>query len=262
MSGEKWEQRLNEALGYIRNQRQQIEQLRTRVTRLESALDHCLGNDDGTWLWKNRVERMDPLVPIFDSLRAGFHLARYEFAAGYARERDVADVACGTGYGCRTMAEKGKSRSVHGFDICSDAVGYASRRYADEHVRFSVAPADRLPVPDSSFDLVTSFETIEHVANENEVVGEFARVLRIGGMLICSTPNQWPLSIAPFHTREYDCDSFRELLAQHFEVTAMYNQNSGTDWIYNRNQPAGVVPTTADNCGSAECFIAVCERTR
>jgi 2-polyprenyl-3-methyl-5-hydroxy-6-metoxy-1,4-benzoquinol methylase len=263
------EKRLNEALGYIRSQRLQLEQLRERMSRMEStvsrveaAMDYCLGDEEGIWLWKNRVERMDPLVPIFDKLRADFHLARYEFSAGYARDRDVADVACGTGYGCQTMADKGNARTVHGFDICPDVIRYANRKYAANHVRFTESSAAELAAESDSFDLLTSFETIEHVDDDAAVIREFARVLKVGGVLICSTPNQWPLQIAPFHVREYDCRSFRALLETQFEVSAMYNQNSGTDWHYNHAQPAGVVLTTEENESLAECFIAVCERVQ
>lgn len=254
------EQRLNEALGYIRNQRQQLEQLRQRIGQLESVLDHCLGDPAGMWLWQNRVERMDPNVPIFDPLRARFHLARYEFAAGFARSRDVIDVACGTGYGCGLLSEKGAARSVLGFDLSPDAIAYARQRYATERVRFEAAPAEQLPVADGSCDLLTSFETIEHVDEDLPVIESFWRVLRPDGMLIISTPNQWPLEIAPCHTRVYDFESFCSLLSHRFTVTAVYNQNSGTAWEYNHNQPAGVTPTTDGNRSLAECYIAVCER--
>lgn len=254
------DERIDEALGYIRNQRQQIERLREQVQRLEAVIDLCFSDDDGQWLWRNRSERMDPLVPVFDKLRSGFHLARYEFAAGYSRDREVADVACGTGYGCRTMAARGLPLWVRGFDSCPEAVAYATRRYSSERVRFSVADAASLPLADGDVDLVTSFETIEHVTSDSAVMDEFARILRPGGKLICSTPNRWPLEIAPFHVRVYDLDSFRQLLESRFRILSMFNQNSGTAWEYNHGQPAGIVPTTDENRELAECFIAVCER--
>ncbi len=254
------DERLDEAFGYIRNQRGQIERLRGQVERLEKVLDLCLGDEDGAWLWKNRVERMDALVPVFDPLRSRFHLARYEFAAGYARDRIVADVACGTGYGCRTLAEKGLARHVEGFDNTPEAVRYAQRRYGAERVKFSVADAGRLPLGDDAVELVTSFETIEHVPSDVAVIAELARILRPGGKLICSTPNRWPLAIAPFHTKEYDLASFTGLLDQYFRTLVVYNQNSGTAWEYNHDQPAGLVPTTDANRDLAECYVAVCER--
>lgn len=257
---EAMEKRLEEALGYIRNQRQQIEQLRQRITQLESVLDHCLGDPDGMWLWRNRVERMDPLVPVFDPLRARFHLARYEFASPYASGRKTVDVACGTGYGCRVLAEQGKALSVRGFDVSAEAVQYAGRRYRSDRVSFAVASAAELPLDTGEAGLLTSFETIEHVAEDQPVVDEFARVLEPGGILVISTPNQWPLEIAPCHVRVYSLDSFRRLLETRFEVLEIHNQNSGSAWEYNHGQPAGMVPTDAGNQRLAECFVAVCRK--
>ena len=46
-----------------------------------------------------------------------------------------------------------------------------------------------LPLPDATFDLVTSLEGIEHVENHFLMVRELGRVTRPGGHLIISTPN-------------------------------------------------------------------------
>jgi 2-polyprenyl-3-methyl-5-hydroxy-6-metoxy-1,4-benzoquinol methylase len=254
------EERLNEAMEFIRNQRKQLDHLRQRVTQMESVLDLCLGSDEGLWLWRNRSERMDPTVPVFDPLRAQFHIARYQFAAGYSRERNVADVACGTGYGCQILAAKGKARRVCGFDICPESVEYARKKYRSSRIEFRAASAEKLGVADGSYDLVTSFETIEHVRDDSLVIDELARVLVSNGKLICSTPNNWPLDIAPHHTRVYDRDSFAKLLETRFRILAIYSQNSGSDWKYNHGQPAGIHPTTDENHATAECFVALCEK--
>lgn len=253
--------RLEQALGYIRNQRKQLEQLRNRVARLEGVLDYCLGDEKGIWLWRNRSERMDPNVPIYDPLRAAFHLSRYEFAAGFARERTVADIACGTGYGCQVLSEKGHANSVTGFDICPQTIEYARSRYQSEErqVQFKVAPAESINSPGKHFDLVTSFETIEHVESPETIFEEIARILKPDGIFICSTPNQWPLEIATHHRIVLDYNRFYQLLSSQFRIAAVYNQNSGTDWEFNHDQPAGHVLTTPSNQHLAECFIAVCE---
>ncbi|MFM7116190.1 MAG: class I SAM-dependent methyltransferase, partial [Planctomycetota bacterium] len=123
------EKRVTDALQYIRNQREQIAALRERVTRLETTLEHCLGSEGGLWLYRNRSERMDPTVPIFDSGRAEFHLARYRFASSYVSGKDVVDIACGTGYGTRLLCESGKAKSVLGIDIDDAAIAYARKKH-------------------------------------------------------------------------------------------------------------------------------------
>lgn len=111
-----------------------------------------------------------------------------------------------------------------------------------------------------SFDIIVSFETIEHVPNDLDLLKEFHRILRPGGILVCSTPNEWPIKIATHHVREYNKDSFCRLLNNYFELDGLYNQNSGDLSAFNHGQPFGIIETTNENHALAECFIAVCKK--
>ncbi len=257
MSTDPIQQKLNDALKHINNQRQQLQAIRDRLLRVESVLDVVLADDWGLWLYRNRAERMDPTVPIFDPERAAFHLFRYQFALSFVADKIVCDVACGTGYGAQLMKQSGRAVRVIGVDLCPQAIEYARAKHSAAGVEFAVGDVASLPLESETIDVVVSFETIEHVTNESQVVAEYARVLKPGGLLICSTPNEWPLEIAPFHTREYNRHSFCQLLGQQFTVQTLYNQNSGSSFAYNREQPSGIVTTTDDNHHLAECFIAV-----
>ncbi|GGA78602.1 hypothetical protein GCM10011507_32290 [Edaphobacter acidisoli] len=59
-----------------------------------------------------------------------------------------------------------------------------------------VGSIERLPFPDSSFNLITAQMVIEHLANPSEVVGECARVLAPGGAFLALTPNLKNLLVA------------------------------------------------------------------
>jgi 2-polyprenyl-3-methyl-5-hydroxy-6-metoxy-1,4-benzoquinol methylase len=214
-----------------------------------------------SWLYANRCERMDAARTegqLFPAERAEFHLARYRFATGYVRGQAVADIACGTGYGSEILRAQGGASQVLGVDIDSGAVAYARAHHQPDGVRFFQASGDKTGLDADSVDAVVSFETIEHVPSDVDLLREFHRILRPGGMLICSTPNQWPLKASPFHVREYDRASFEAVLSRGFGIRELYNQNSGSPWPYNHGQLAGIWSTTADNEGLAECYIAVC----
>ncbi len=240
--------------------RQTINRLKERVTILERALELVCGDPRMQWLYRNRSQRMDAMVPLFPELRAQFHLARYEFAARYVSGATVADIACGTGYGCRVLIEQGGASHVYGVDVCPQAIEYATAQHGVDSAEFRVADACDSGIPDQSVDCVVSFETIEHVPDDEGLIDEFFRILKPDGLLICSTPNAWPLEIAPHHVREYDRESFRAILGRRFGIQSLFNQNSGSDFRYNHDQPAGVIPTTDENHRHAECFIAVARR--
>jgi 2-polyprenyl-3-methyl-5-hydroxy-6-metoxy-1,4-benzoquinol methylase len=210
------------------------------------------------WLYEGSDDRMDATSDVFGSARRAFHLARYEFAAQHVADQVVADIACGTGYGSELLHLQGKARRVMGMDLDAEAVGYARAKHMPAAVEFLHGSGDHTGLPAHNVDVVVSFETIEHVPDDAALLAEFHRILRPAGLLICSTPNQWPIAMCPGHVRTYDLDTFRQVLSRQFEVVEFYNQNSGTDSPYNHGQPAGIVRTTPANAATAECLIAVC----
>jgi SAM-dependent methyltransferase len=89
----------------------------------------------------------------------------------------VLDVACGTGLVSRLF--KGRVAEVVGVDITVDMAEQA-RHHVD---RLVIAPAEALPFPDQSFDVVVSRQGIQFMALP-DAVREMARVLRPGGRLV------------------------------------------------------------------------------
>lgn len=59
-----------------------------------------------------------------------------------------------------------------------------------ERVRFICGDATALPFEDHSFDAVTMFDLIEHVPDDQKAIAEARRVLKPGGYLLLSTPNE------------------------------------------------------------------------
>ena len=101
----------------------------------------------------------------------------------------VLDVACGTGNVALPAARRGAH--VTGVDIASNLLLQARARAEAEglEIRFDEGDAERLPYPDSSFDLVTSMFGAMFAPRPELVVAEFARVLRPGGLLAMANWN-------------------------------------------------------------------------
>lgn len=158
------------------------------------------------------------------------HFYRYVFAAEFTKGKVTLDVACGTGYGVDYLATKG-ARKVVGVDISLEAVNYGWERYGSgRKTDFVCADGLRLPLVDDSFDVVVSFETIEHIKQYGRFLAECRRVLKEDGLLVCSTPNRrifspnLPKPINTFHVKEFWPEEFYRLLSRYFVDVTFYGQ--------------------------------------
>ena len=102
------------------------------------------------------------------------HWHRYVFARQLAKGQRVLDAACGEGYGSALLADV--AASVLGADISEQAIAHARERYGDRpNLRFQRADATQLDASPNSFDLIVSFETLEHVQAQESLVAGFAQ---------------------------------------------------------------------------------------
>ena len=155
------------------------------------------------------------------------HYHRYVFAAGLVRGRRVLDAACGEGYGTSLLSRL--AGSATGLDISAESVNHARSRYADSRARFVEGDCRNLPFEDDSFDCVVSFETLEHLAEQELLLSEFRRVLSPEGFILISTPdkveyNRLGETANEHHVRELTAEQFFELLADRFPAVRMLGQ--------------------------------------
>ena len=155
------------------------------------------------------------------------HWHRYAWAGEVVRGLVVLDAACGEGYGSAML--KRTASEVIGVDIDAQAVAHARQRYQHEGLRYECADCTSLPLADGSVDCVVSFETLEHLAEQDALLAEFRRVLKPSGFLLLSSPDKKTYSDDtghqnPFHVRELYRDELEALLGRHFPAWQLYGQ--------------------------------------
>jgi SAM-dependent methyltransferase len=131
------------------------------------------------------------------------HSSRYKLAVIVSQEHwraraeplQILDLFCGNGYGSCMLA-RDLNAFVLGVDGCHDAIRVASIHYNTPRTTFS-AKLFPFDLPLATYDLVTCFESIEHVPDPDALFAALAGSLKPGGVLIVSTPNErvMPLSI-------------------------------------------------------------------
>ena len=147
-------------------------------------------------------------------------LKGYEVAAERAEGKTVLDWGCNTGYGTELLCKS--AQHVAALDVSADAVEAARDRLSPHSVDVRLYDGTRCSFESDSFDLVTSFKVLEHVADYDMYLGEITRVLKPGGTLLITTPNA-RLRLKPgmkpwneFHVREFNDEELKEHLSHWF----------------------------------------------
>ena len=156
------------------------------------------------------------------------HIHRYAFAARLCKDANVLDAACGEGYGAALLS--GKAKSVTGVDLDEHTIAHATKRYQKhENLKFQVADCTNLPFEDDSFDVIVSFETLEHLESQDALMADFRRVLKPSGFLLLSSPDKAEYSDKrgfenEFHVRELYRDQLQQLISSQFPACRLMGQ--------------------------------------
>ncbi|CUJ57439.1 class I SAM-dependent methyltransferase [Achromobacter aegrifaciens] len=152
----------------------------------------------------------------YEGIEAAVHIARYSFAKHCCAGKRVLDIACGEGYGSRLLANWGAS-AVVGVDISEEAIANAQHYFSNDKVSFLKGTAESITeqFESHSFDMIVSFETIEHVQDPVLFLRNMKALLKPAGIIAISCPNDWwyfPTEEQrnPFHLRKYHFDEFKE----------------------------------------------------
>lgn len=131
----------------------------------------------------------------------------------------VAEIGCGDGRGIELLAP-GSERYV-GLDK-STAVARKRTEGKFQQLELIETLMPPVPLPDNSFDVVLSFQVIEHIMDDTLFLEELHRILKPGGKLYLTTPNiKLSLTRNPWHIREYQAAELQELAASIFTKAEM-----------------------------------------
>ncbi len=160
-----------------------------------------------------------------------YHWHRYLYASHFCANKTVLDIACGEGYGCDLLSQK--AQKVIGVDIDAETIQHAQQTYKRDNLEFICGIASQIPVVgEHVFDLIVSFETIEHISEDDQkkFLQEVKRLLKPDGVLLISTPDKVTYSEKrsyknPFHLKEFSDVEFHNFLMTTFVSVNMLRQH-------------------------------------
>jgi ubiquinone/menaquinone biosynthesis C-methylase UbiE len=209
---------------------------------------------------------MAPLAEFADLERKD-HTARYEYAAQFVEGAIVLDAGCGAGYGLDFLSRTCKV--AVGTDISSSALAFAKHRYSADLQLFH-QDASALGFRDEMFDIVISFEMIEHLSQLERFLEDVRRVLKRDGLFIVSTPNKTYMSpgrktpVWKWHKQEFYCVEFDRLLKQYFRTVTLLGQSvSNAAWqsrlqrVQRVHKYLSIVPTSVLRLAPMSVVMAI-----
>lgn len=156
----------------------------------------------------------------------GQHLAKYRFVLPFCSGKNILEIGCGSGYGAKYIVENGAKKIV-AYDFDSKAISFANKNFSHENIKFYEGNAETLKLK-GNYDVVISFEVIEHLNNPYKLLELAKKTVKKGGAFILSTPNK-AFSIFdngkpsnPYHVYEYDPKELKEILLRYFKSVQLY----------------------------------------
>ncbi|MGH4017965.1 MAG: glycosyltransferase [Pseudonocardiaceae bacterium] len=192
-------------------------------------------------------------VPWTDDVQVIYeHYHRYALAGQFTAGKRILDLACGEGYGAALLAAE--AREVVGLDNDPRTIEHARANYEGKNLVFELASmVDPDALSDQGgFDVITCFEALEHVEDQDALMALVRRKLAPGGLFLTSTPDTEVYSHDhgnenPFHVKELTEPEFRALLNGSFGHVAVLRQNAVTGSVISadRNGSAAGGPALA-----------------
>lgn len=176
------------------------------------------------------------------------HLSAYHFLKKDSAGKSILEVGFGDGYGMHYLADA--ATQVAGVDIAPENIPLAQRKYSAPNLKFLRFDGYKFPFPDESFDIVCTFQVIEHIPLNRMVewLTEIKRVMKKDGRFYVSTMNLAtamkpgsPYTKNQDHEKEFTAPELKELLKSVFaEVESSGLHCSPKHKVYKRLKKWGL----------------------
>jgi GT2 family glycosyltransferase/2-polyprenyl-3-methyl-5-hydroxy-6-metoxy-1,4-benzoquinol methylase len=171
-------------------------------------------------------------------------LHRYAIASALAHGKVVLEIGLGEGYGSSLVVQT--ARQVVVMDVMPGLVKYARTQHRNGKLFIVGGKDTNIPLATGCVDLVMSFDVSERLNQSESMMAEIARVLRPGGIVIISSPQNHEYSdlSKPQNSSQFNPDCLNEcesLLRSKFRNVAVFAQGiaSGSYIVPLVNKPLG-----------------------
>jgi len=155
------------------------------------------------------------------------HIHRYQFIQTLV-SGSMLDIACGIGYGSYIL--ENSFDDYIGVDYSHDAIADAVENNEKEGISFFQGDIRAIDFLDNQFDIVSSFETLEHILEYDKALSEVLRVLKEDGLFVGSVPSEEYDDICekvygknPYHIQRFDFTTLKNALSKYFKFIDFYS---------------------------------------
>lgn len=138
------------------------------IPTVQELIEHYEGYGRNDYLSPITIKRYHEILDSFEPFR---------------KTNNLIDVGCGIGYFAEVAKERGWN--VYGTEYTDEAIEICKNK----GIQMEEGKLDPTKYPEGHFDIVASFEVIEHINNPQEEMANFNKILRKGGACYITTPN-------------------------------------------------------------------------
>ena len=147
-------------------------------------------------------------------------LRAYDWARDFCKNATVLEIGCGDLGGGELLLREAKIDKYYAIDYNIEALYSAKKR--DTAATLICASGNEIPLKNSKFDIVLTFQVIEHIVEYERFMTEIHRLIKPNGILLISTPDSPSRkSNNPYHVSFFDKLALEILLNKYFEEVKM-----------------------------------------